>query len=100
MYIVNKVKADNDGRIVITGLFGYGKVPKKVVLVVDGEKGQIIVMTPEEAPDFGIVSNVENKNRVVLPRWMLEETATRDFLLIIDDDGKKYISPKNGNVLP
>ncbi len=99
MYIIGKVKADCQGRINVSNLF-KGQTPKQVVLVVDVEQEQILILNTDEKCDFGAIQTIDEKNRLILPKWILEEVGNyREFFLVVEN-GKKYISPKTGDILP
>ena len=100
MYIVGTTKISSQGRIVLTSLFGEKKV-KKILPVLDPENEAILLLPIEDDKEvtYGIPSNVDDKNRFIIPRWIRSEFGTGEAILLVDDD-KHYIAPKTGHLLP
>ncbi|MBR0480135.1 hypothetical protein IJJ49_02660 [Candidatus Saccharibacteria bacterium] len=98
--IVGKSKVDSQGRVNLAGLF-YPEFPKEVVVSIDSEM-EMIEITPatEDEPKFGTRLQIDDKKRLVIPKWIREEFSEKAELLLIQADQKKYLSVKTGNLLP
>ena len=101
-YITGKAKIDSQGRINVGNLFQQGKMPSQIILVVDVEQEQILILDAGEK-DYGfggIPQKIDSKNRLIIPKWILEEIGGYKEVFLVDEDGEKYISVKTGNILP
>ena len=95
MYIVRKSLLDFQNRIVITELFE--KMPEEVRLAVDFEKKQIVIL--DEDRKIGTKLLIDKKNRLAIPKWIIEEVGDcKEFLLIIDGN-RRLILPKKGDII-
>ena len=101
MYICcGKGVVDKQGRINISGLFDGN--PKQIVPVVDinSEMVQLIpVDNYDNKLNFGIPVNVDDKNRIVLPKWIRDELEEAIELLFIIDGEKRLLSPRTGSII-
>lgn len=98
MYIVGKSKLDDQGRVNISSF--YRDKPEKVVIFIDVNMVMIEVIGADEliVSAVGKPSKLDEKGRVVLPDWIIDEIGEDAVLyLILDDDGRRYLSPKVGD---
>ncbi|MBO7132129.1 AbrB/MazE/SpoVT family DNA-binding domain-containing protein [Candidatus Saccharibacteria bacterium] len=103
MYIYGKTHIDKNDRILLSGFFAPEELPGKIVLVVDAGMEMITVIKAEEKPELGTAIPVDEKGRVTLPKWLREELKPslndENELFFVYDGGKRYISPKTGDIL-
>ena len=97
MYVLGESHIDRQGRVIIAEFFGNQK-PREVVLAVNVDKEMIVVIPASKAPDFGTKTPVDDKNRIIIPKWMRSQLGVNEVYLIYDD-GAHYISPKTGDLL-
>ena len=99
LYIVGAADILSGGRIKITGLFR--KHVDQVCLVIDVETEMILVLpTQDNVHNFGAVQTIDDKNRLTIPKWMLQELKNCTRLLFVVDGDNHYLSPKTGPILP
>ena len=98
MKVIDIVRMDCHGRVTLDGI-GIEKwagvravvdLEKEMIELIDGEKfsyGKLIY------PDQGV--------RITIPKWARNEIGDgKDFLLLVDEEsGKIFLSPKTGKVL-
>ena len=99
MYIIGVTKIDKQGRVLISGLFGEEKI-SKVIVAVDVESESIILLPADKGSNFGIPINVDDKNRIFLPKWIRDELESVEELTLVVDGDNHYLMPKTGSVLP
>ena len=97
MYVLGESRIDSQGRTIIAELFGNQK-PSEVVLAIDIDKEMIAIIPVSKAPDFGTKTPVDDKNRIVIPKWMRSQLGVNEVYLVYDN-GTHYLSPKTGNLL-
>ena len=98
MYIIGKTKLDDQGRANISSF--YQDRPEKVVLFIDVNMVMIEVIGADESivSAAGKRSKLDEKGRVVLPDWIVDEVGEDAVLyLVLDDDGRRYLLPKVGD---
>ena len=100
MYIIGVSKIDKQGRVLITGLFGKKEV-KRVLAVVDVGYESILLLPLEDDQEieFGIPLTIDEKNRLIIPKWMRAEIPGITELSLMIDNDKHYLSPKTGSIL-
>lgn len=77
------------------------KKVKKILPVLDPENKAILLLPIEDDKEvtYGTPSNIDDKNRFIIPRWIRGEFGTGEAILLVDGD-KHYIAPKTGHLLP
>lgn len=100
LYIVGAADITSQGRIVITGLFK--EHIDQVCLVVDVAAEMILVIPIQDdnPNDFGFIQPVDEKNRLIIPKWIIKELGNCGKLFFVIDGDKHYLSPKTGPILP
>ena len=101
-YIVSQQSLDNQGRINIGNL--YESNPAQIVVAVEAETKRILFFTPEQAQGWGVVQNVDNKSRIVLPKWLREELgedARLNLVIETAENGeiRRYAKLKTNSIL-
>lgn len=103
MYIYGKTAIDKNGRILLSDFFSSEELPKKVALAVDVKLRQIVVLESNKRPEFGASIPLDEKNRIIIPKWLREELEPslneKKELFFVYDEGKRYLSPKSDNIL-
>ena len=104
MYIVGTTEIDRQGRINISGLFGSRKVRKVVVAIDPGEEAILLKPIPEGSEeadiDSGVPSKIDDKNRIIVPKWVRDELGTTTKFSLVYNNGDYYIFPKTGSLIP
>ena len=95
MYIIGSTKVDKYGRVLLSGLIDHKETPKVIAVIdtaySDLKFGIAIALFPsDEDDDFGLPITVDDKNRVVLPRWIRDElgSKTQKVYLAVDKDSR------------
>ena len=101
MICVGIGKIDQQGRILIGDLFrGGADTPKNVQLVIDIDREMIEIIPEDDAErKYGKPSILDEKGRVVIPKWIREELDERNEFLFIIDDNRLFLSPKTGKII-
>ena len=102
LYIYGAQKIRSQGRLVVTEYFAPEKTPRKVLLVIDADKKSIVLFDADSHPEQpGIRFCIDERNRIWLPKWILEELeGNEEVVFIYDDQTKtKFISPKSKALL-
>lgn len=99
MYIIGINDVDKNGRVNVSGLFGAEKV-ENVILAVDVGTEQVEVILAEKNPGFGIPQKIDDKNRLVLPKWIRKELGNCAEVCLVVHDDRRFLSPKTGSIIP
>ncbi len=99
MYIISVNDVDKSGRVNVSGLFGAEKV-ENVILAVDVGTEQIEVIPADKNPAFGIPQKIDDKNRLVLPKWLCKELGDCARICLVVDGDRRFLSPKTGSIIP
>lgn len=98
LYIYGAQKIRSQGRLVVTEYFAPEKTPRKVLLVIDADKKSIVLFDADSHPEQpGIRFCIDERNRIWLPKWILEELNNNEDVVFIYDDqtGVRYIAPRD-----
>ncbi len=98
MYIIGINDVDKNGRVNVSGLFGAEKV-ENVILAVDVGTEQVEVILAEKNPGFGIPQKIDDKNRLVLPKWLCRELGDSARICLVVDGDRRFLSPKTGSII-
>lgn len=90
LYIIKELSLDKANRIILTNFF-EGKTPEYVGVGYDPARKELIVKPYDESSGL-IRHKVDGKNRVSIPKWIIEKCG-RDFCIVVDDTGKRSITP-------
>lgn len=101
MYIISVNNLDKAGRVNVNGLFGAEKV-ENVVLAVDVgiEQIEVVPVSADEKPAFGVIQKIDEKNRLVLPLWIRNELQGCKKICLVAEDDRRFLSPKTGSIIP
>ena len=101
-YIVSQQSLDSQGRIGVGSL--YENNPAQIVVAVEAETKRILFLNPEQAQGWGIKQTVDNKGRIVLPKWLREELgedARLNLVIETAENGeiRRYAKLKTNSIL-
>ena len=90
MYIIEKIKVDKIGRLSLTKVFT--KMPKKVVISFESRSKKLIFTEIPEDSKAAAARRIDSKNRVSLPKWLLEELG-EEYYICSESVGEHYVLP-------
>ncbi|MBQ3353053.1 hypothetical protein IJG89_01735 [Candidatus Saccharibacteria bacterium] len=93
MYVIGKNKVDKAGRINIRRLFN--ELPDKIIVTADLKTGKIYFIDARrtDAP-HGHIYSVDSKNRVQLPKWIIEDFGQEFYITPESLDDHSLLSKK------
>ena len=96
MRCVGIEESDRQGRILISNLFD--NTPNSVQIVIDIDREMIEIIPKDTAGEYGKLSQVDEKGRIIIPKWIRDELDGKNKFLLIIDDNRLFLSPKTGKI--
>lgn len=90
MHIIEKVKVDGAGRLSLTKVFA--EVPRKVVVSFEPKSKRLVFTEIPENDKTAVARKIDSKNRVSLPKWLLEELG-EEYYICSESVGEHYVLP-------
>ncbi len=88
MYITGSSHIDSQHRTKLTGLFK--ELPGKVTLALSLNDHSIVQVFPGEK-DFGKSLKIDNKGRLIIPKWIFEFFPSTNQVLLLSDGKNHYL---------
>ena len=90
MHIIEKVKVDGAGRLSLTKVFA--KVPREVIVSFEPKSKKLVFTEIPENDNVAATRKIDSKNRVSLPKWLLEELG-EEYYICSESVGEHYVLP-------
>lgn len=74
MHIIEKITVDSAGRLLLTKLFK--QMPREVLVAFDTRSKRLLFKGATNDDDPKLTRKVDEKNRVCLPKWIIEELGS------------------------
>ena len=90
MQIIEKIKVDRTGRLLLAKVFK--EPPKELVILFDAKSKKLFFREATNTNEQKIARKVDSKNRISLPRWVIEELGT-EYYVFVESLDKHYVMP-------
>ena len=97
MTIFDKKVPDRQGRITLGPEYILEDTTAVIFVVEDAT--EMISVRDVEDTYYGPVSKIDQKNRVAIPKWLMDELGDNIELFCVEMDGKFYLSKKTGYII-
>lgn len=90
MHIAEKIVVDDTGRLLLTKVFD--EVPEKVIPLFDTKTKRLFFSEVASDDDPKLARKVDNRNRVCLPKKLIEELG-KEYYLCVESTNEHFVLP-------